>query len=613
MEIIKITIKNFKSIRSQICFDIKSISNKKCFILLGINESGKSNILEAISLPYAYGDISYSAICNNEAEENEEDVEVIYDFCIKDHDFYAKKIIAQGVDKALVDKIKITEVKRHLSVDMKSEMKDYFFVSTKANKKELEKYVIIKEDSMIDGTKKIETIGLKTDENITYNDEGIPNNILNQHVLGLFLGAKLGDIFYENIPDIISWKSEDKYLIKEKINLNEFKEKPYISVPLRNCFKIAGITDIKKKIDSVSNNQAKQEQLKDLLNEKITRHINTVWKEHKINIRFVINDMELSFYVEDQDNSLPKYAVEQRSDGFKHFLSILLNLSAENEISTLKNSIVLLDEPEVHLHPTGEKYLRDELLKISKNNVVFFATHSIYMVDKVNLDRHFSVKKEKGVTNLYPIEKDNPYKEEVLYEALGTSILEHIESSVLITEGKTDRDIFELYKKKFRLEVKIPNFSLISADGCDNIQKYTKFFNKKLVYGFVLLDSDAEGKAKKNDVLKEKGYNNKNTFEINDVLDTKKESTLEDLFNEKYLIECIGELYDGFIITLDCREPFLRQAIDQLHKNQKAFRKTEKERLSKLFFQKISKLTKKELKEEKYYNFFVELGAKLVK
>jgi hypothetical protein len=69
------------------------------------------------------------------------------------------------------------------------------------------------------------------------------------------------------------------------------------------------------------------------------------------------------------------------------------------------------------------------------------------MVDTKNLDRHISVKKEGSLTQITQIDKNDPYGEEVLYNALGTSVLEHIEPNVLIVEGKTDRDVLELYFK----------------------------------------------------------------------------------------------------------------------------------------------------------------------
>ena len=40
-------------------------------------------------------------------------------------------------------------------------------------------------------------------------------------------------------------------------------------------------------------------------------------------------------------------------------------------------------------------------------------------------------------------------------------------------------------------------------------------------------------------------------------------------------------------------------------------REVDKEKLKKVFFQKISKLEKEDLKKEKYYNFFENLATKL--
>jgi predicted ATP-dependent endonuclease of OLD family len=395
--------------------------------------------------------------------------------------------------------------------------------------------------------------------------------------------------------------------------LNTFKEDPNTSIPLRNCFRIAGISTpekIKSRIDAIIGKASKSAELQQKLSESVTAHINTIWKEHDVSVKFSIDNLQLSFLVEDNDNDLPKYGVPQRSDGFKHFISILLNLSAENKTQSLNNKIVLLDEPEIHLHPSGQRYLRDELLEISKNNLVVFATHSVYMVDTKNIDRHFSVKKHEGRTIALKIEKDNPYREEVLYEALGTSVLELIEPNVLIFEGKTDRDIFELYTRKLKTDLKPPKVSLISADGCKNILKYTKFFNTKVVKGYVVVDSDEDGVQQKDTVLKEQGYDKNNTFEINDIYDTKKESTLEDLFDKKFLIRAIKERYD-LDIDLDTKKPLIAQLKEKLKEIHKPYKDEDKEVIRQSYFDQISKLTKDELKGQDYFGFSKTLCEKV--
>lgn len=601
MKITKITIENFRSIKDSISFDIEEIGGKSCYALLGINETGKSNILDAISLLSEDEDgIQYAIDCNNEAEEADKDILVTYELKISNPDFYKTKFIESGLDKQLVDKIKFETIERKVSISKTDGRSDYFHFYLK-NDKGFSKYII--------GTDKIEQ---KTDANVVKDAEGKETNVLDERKLEGYLEDKFFDLFEKSMPRVIFWKSEDKYLINKAVDLNLFKIDQNNSIPLRNCFRIAGIDGEKvaATIDAAAGSIAKLSKLEHKLNEGVTQHINKIWKEHNVSIRFKVDNMHLSFLVEDKDNDLPKYEISQRSDGFKHFVSILLNLSAENKTQRLKNCVVLLDEPEVHLHPTGQKYLRDELLNIGKNNVVFFATHSIYMVDKKNFDRHLSVKKKGGVTKVSQVERNNPYKEEVLYEALGTSVLEHIEPNVLIVEGKTDRDIFELYARKFGKELSPPKVSVISADGVANIIKYTKFFNTKLIKGYVLVDSDDEGDRERKKILGETGYNSKNTFEVNNILNTKKKATLEDLFNKKYLISVVKTQYD-LTIKFESGSPLIEQLKKFLHENKKPYRDNDKEELRKLFFAEITKLTKEELKKEAYFKFCKNLCDKI--
>ena len=50
MKIKNITIENYRSVKEQVILNVEPISSKQAFMLLGINESGKSNILEAVAL-----------------------------------------------------------------------------------------------------------------------------------------------------------------------------------------------------------------------------------------------------------------------------------------------------------------------------------------------------------------------------------------------------------------------------------------------------------------------------------------------------------------------------------------------------------------------------------
>ena len=105
-------------------------------------------------------------------------------------------------------------------------------------------------------------------------------------------------------------------------------------------------------------------------------------------------------------------------DASKDYL--LEYLSIENNNDELYKTVLLIDEPEVHLHPPAQISLLNELIKITsndRNNLLFFATHSNYLIDKTNLDRYFKVFKHNNeYTKIKKIEKKNSTYSEVNYE-----------------------------------------------------------------------------------------------------------------------------------------------------------------------------------------------------
>ena len=207
----------------------------------------------------------------------------------------------------------------------------------------------------------------------------------------------------------IFWTAEEKYLISHPISLETFAANPSeVSVPLKNCFLLAGIKNIEESIHQLADDSAEVEHLQTLLGDRVTDHINAVWPHHPIKITFLINNGFINFHIKDTDIFGKAKTAEQRSDGFKQFVSFLLTVSAQNKNEQLSNSLLLLDEPETHLHPQAQEYLLAEVKKISKNernNVVVFATHSNFMIDKEDLSRNFRITKEANCTKIERLSK----------------------------------------------------------------------------------------------------------------------------------------------------------------------------------------------------------------
>lgn len=223
-----------------------------------------------------------------------------------------------------------------------------------------------------------------------------------------------------------------------------------------------------------------------------------------------------------------------RSQGFKTFISFIVTISAEVETGNLENYVLILDEPETHLHPSGVKYMRDELLKLSSNNNhVFFATHSIFMIDRSNLRRHIITSKEDERTLLTVVNRNNILQEDVIYQALGTSIDEFsISNYNFLFEGELDVKLFSFFLEHCisKKDNKIKDFELLDGGGTTKILKY--FTDKSLPKHskwYFILDKDAAGRelpGKIEKVTIEEVYRNchfafyaeENDYELEDIL-----------------------------------------------------------------------------------------------
>lgn len=556
MKVKSVEIKNFRSIREEsVVFE--EVGGRTCLILLGKNESGKSNFLKAISLldQANLDSVDYAVDCHKAAETKGEAIEIRYHLDLSRFNFYTKEFAKDGMHADLVACIKAKEIYRYILVEKGNKKENYVWIDLEDNG-DFSKFAINGEQIKLVSELYSGTDPLTEETAPQLLGEGW--KLLGRISLEEYLQNKYYDLINSCIPKTVYWTYNEKYLINQVVDLATFKDDHQICVPLRNVFFIAGIEDIKERIELISTSKEKRKQLEDELSAGITTYINGAWKEHEINIKVDIESMQCSIMIEDKDNAVPKYSMDQRSDGFKQFISILLNISAENRTSKLKDKIILLDEPEVHLHPSGVRYLRDELLNIAKNNVVVIATHSIFMIDKKNLDRHYGVQKEGSVTTIERLSEENPYQDEVVYEALGTSIYELIQENMIVFEGKTDRDLFNAFTKKYSAEIKPENVGTISADSVTKIQNYTKFFNQKLVKGFVVVDSDGDGQAAKKRILGEIGFSDKNVFEISDLATVPGGATMEDLLPKEVIIESIKKQWN-LVIEIDANQPVMKQ------------------------------------------------------
>ena len=395
MKLQKITIKNFRSIEEQ-SLEIKEIGGSYTYALIGVNESGKSSFLEATAL-FEGGAPDFPDDFHDETKP----VEVIFHYELEtvDKDELRDDLISKGFDDKAVAKASVKEVDIRI-----------FFSPIANTQRQKEDIPVLEKEVWPDYTLQ-GTAAIKKEKGVEVADFNLRE----------YFATFLPEHFWQYSHRAVFWRSEDRYLISTPVDLDVFAtQKEKLSVPLANCFQLAGITDIPGAIQKMKTSPADSRNLQDKLSDKVTDHIKKVWPNHPIRIKFQINGTQLTFLVEDEGVKYKVKTTSQRSDGFRQLISFLLTISAQNSAAKLSNTLLLLDEPETHLHPQAQEYLKDELIRISKgkdDNIVIYATHSNYMIDKSHIDRCFRVIKGKDCkTEIKQFEGETSTYSEVNYE-----------------------------------------------------------------------------------------------------------------------------------------------------------------------------------------------------
>jgi len=242
---------------------------------------------------------------------------------------------------------------------------------------------------------------------------------------------------------------------------------------------------------------------------ELTEQFFNWWKQGNYKFDFSADGDHFRIWVSDEIRS-EKIELEGRSAGLQWFLSFFLVFLVEQS-GTHQNTILLLDEPGVSLHPIAQKDLFRFFETLSKKNQIIYTAHSPFMVDPDHLDRVRAVYfdesgKDKGLTK---VSADLRTKEKQKSEQRSVypihAALELTVSSVLlvgcesvIVEGITDQYYLSAIKNHLIGKgVIAPEKEIIflpsgSFKGIQSLIPIISGINENLPY--IILDSDNPGK-----------------------------------------------------------------------------------------------------------------------
>ena len=177
----------------------------------------------------------------------------------------------------------------------------------------------------------------------------------------------------------------------------------------------------------------------------------------------------------------------------------MLSLLETYEEEGMENTdIIMVEDPEIFLHPKLQKVSGDILYRLSRKNQVMFSTHSPNLLSNFNSRQIRQVfLNEDGLSNV----KERTDISAVL-DDLGYSANDLMNVNfVFIVEGKQDKSrlpllIRKYYSETYDSEGKLSRIAIITTNSCTNIKTYAnlKYMNQVYIKDNFLMIRDGDGK-----------------------------------------------------------------------------------------------------------------------
>ena len=374
----------------------------------------------------------------------------------------------------------------------------------------------------------------------------------------------------EFLPKVVFWEYDPNYLLQPETLFSELLDKEDLNDiprPLVNTFriglKITTLENLKSKIREIQDVPYERSRLQKKLTKKINEYLKSVWSDYDQDILISLEKERIRVEIFDpKREDASYYSMIERSQGFQTFVSFLLTIGAEAQHCVIKNTILLLDEPETHLHPSGVRFMLQELIRIAESgNIVIFATHSIFMIDRNDYNRHIILNKKEEQTIIIPACQDRIgyfMQGEVLYNTLDVDLNKDFDSTNIfnfVFEGQGDAILFECFYNKMLPKTnqpfKLENTSFYHGGKCSDIQKYFKSKPIQLGTKWVfILDSDKPANKLTTFIKgKYRAYIDKDIFVFQYGDNTEKVGELEDLLPKEMILDSINQTLQAEGIT----------------------------------------------------------------
>jgi CRISPR-associated exonuclease Cas4 len=217
------------------------------------------------------------------------------------------------------------------------------------------------------------------------------------------------------------------------------------------------------------------------------------------------------------DDSLPT-SIDAKGHGLQRalvfaYIRAYAKFIGETEISEGRgplfgNFILAIEEPELYLHPNGQRKMFNVLEEICKTDQVILCTHSNFFVNMHNYNNIVIVKRDNNgptgacryIGDIFEVEEDESKKRlKKVFRCLSLFDLSRSEmffaKKVIIVEGDTEKFIIpfcasELVEQDRKYDLTANNICVVECGGKSNIHIFMRVLNRFEIPYVVLHDVD---------------------------------------------------------------------------------------------------------------------------
>ena len=421
MRISKITVENYRSIKHV------SIEPNKFSVFIGQNNHGKTNFFEAIEWFYNAKSSDEEEHCQKEGLNT-----ISVEICFED-------VLTTDIDKLTSDTNK-TKIRTMLG-DATS------FAVKKTSSDHKKKYFVAGEDKG--------------------NPQGL-DTAVNEFLPKLeYINTKI------RLDDVSKYKDKNPIGTMLSGVLAAIIENSQVYIDFKNQF---------SKLFDDSSSEVRKEL--DKLGAKVEVYLQKQFPDGT-KVKFGVNPPHFTDLLKSFDTTVNdgiETKAEAKGDGMQRaiMLSIIQAFADYRKAQTGGGTFLfIIDEAELHLHPSAQRALKKALMDICKTDQVLVNTHSsIFVVDNDYLQKIFKVEKTDGITAIEEV--GDSEKINIIFDLLGGSPSDLLlPRNFFIVEGRSEFEFLNIVIKRF-YQTKFLGIKILFAGGDIDQQQPTLLAVHKL-------------------------------------------------------------------------------------------------------------------------------------